>query len=489
MSAEPVQVVVAIIACAAAGAGLCLRSTAARYVAIGVGLLAALGLVGGQVWDQPRFEDLRSQPAVLVLAAVLAATALAATAATFVRNPGFLAIAAFAVIALRIPVQVGSETNFLLVPLYGVIAGGWLRGAWLVVKGRGEELDQRGSPRTGQEPIVRLLGYALALALVVYAIGMAWTDDPDNAITNVAFFLCPFAALLVLLRDLNWHRGLVGHVLIASVAAALAFSALAVIQHFSRDLIFNKDLQDANQLHLYFRANSVFRDPNVLGRTLGFAIVALGAWIAWRRGPRAALGGALAACAILVALALTYSQTSFAALAPALGLLMWFRFGIRGLAGASALLAVGLLALVLIDVPSDTTVDRDRDDLAELSSGRTSLISGGIDLFESQPLIGQGSGGFAISFRREIEPIERPVSHNEPVTVAAEQGLIGLIPYAAILAFSALLFLRPWPATDPVRAGIAACFAALVIHSLGYAGFLIDPATWALLALGISFRE
>lgn len=489
MTAEPLQVIAAIIACGAAGAGLCLRDERQRYVAIGAALLAALGLVAGQVWDQPRFEDLRDQPAVLSLAAILAATALGATAATFVRNPAFFAIAAFAVIALRLPVQVGSETNFLLVPLYGVIAGGWLRGIWLVARERGEELRHKGSPRPEEPATVRWLGYALAASLVVYAIGMAWTEDVDNAITNVAFFLTPFAALLALLRDLNWHRKLVGQVLLATVLVALAFSALAFVQHATRELTFNKDLQDANQLHLYFRVNSVFRDPNVLGRTLVFAIVALGAWIAWRRPPLQAVAGALAAAVILVALSLTYSQTSFAALAPALGLILWFRFGARGFAAAAALLAVGLAALVLIDVPTDTSVDSDRADLAEVSSGRTPLIEGGIDLFQDAPLIGQGSGGFAISFRRKVEPIERPVSHNEPVTVAAEQGLIGLLPYAAVLVLSALVLLRPWPAGDPVRAGVAACFVALVVHSLGYAGFAIDPAAWALLGMGMAMRE
>ena len=489
MSAEPLQVIVALIACGAAGAGLCLRATGPRYVAIGAGLLAALALVAGQVWDQPRFEDLRSQPAVLVLAAILAVTALGATAATFVRNPAFFAIAAFAVIALRLPVQVGSETNFLLVPLYGVIAGGWLRGIWLVSRKRGEELQQRSSPQRDGPATVRWLCYALAASLVVYALGMAWTEDVDNAITIVAFFLTPFAALLAMLRDLSWHRKLVGQVLLATVLVALAFSALAFVQYATRELTFNKDLQDANQLHLYFRVNSVFRDPNVLGRTLVFAVVALGAWIAWRRPALQAMAGALAAAVILIALSLTYSQTSFAALAPALGLIVWLRFGRYGLAGVVALLAVGLAAIALIEVPTDTAVDRDRDDLAEISSGRTSLISGGIDLFRYEPVIGQGSGGFAISFRRKVEEIERPISHNEPVTVAAEQGLLGLVPYGAVLLLSGLVMFRPWPAGDPARAGVAACFVALVIHSLGYAGFAIDPATWALLGLGMVLRE
>ena len=37
---------------------------------------------------------------------------------------------------------------------------------------------------------------------------------------------------------------------------------------------------------------------------------------------------------------------------------------------------------------------------------------------------------------------------------------------------------------SPVRAAIAAGFAALVLHTWLYAAFLEDPVTWTLLALG-----
>jgi hypothetical protein len=40
-----------------------------------------------------------------------------------------------------------------------------------------------------------------------------------------------------------------------------------------------------------------------------------------------------------------------------------------------------------------------------------------------------------------------------------------------------------------VRAAIAAAFAALVLHTFGYAAFLEDPLTWALLAMGIAFAH
>ena len=46
----------------------------------------------------------------------------------------------------------------------------------------------------------------------------------------------------------------------------------------------------------------------------------------------------------------------------------------------------------------------------------------------------------------------------------------------------------PEPNASPVlaaaRAAIVAAFTALIVHTLFYAGFLEDPATWVLLAIG-----
>jgi O-antigen ligase len=376
------------------------------------------------------------------------------------------------------------------VPLYGVIAGAWLRGAWLIATRREAELQTASSPREGEPWSARWLCVALALALVVYAIGVGRSEDPTNAIITVAFFLTPFAALLVLLRDFRWHRKLVAQVLAAFVVACTVFAGLALWQYATRDLLLNKQLEEANELHLYFRVNSVFRDPNVLGRYLALAIVALGAWIAWRRPQREALAGASVAALLLAALAVTFSQTSFAALIAGLAFLTWVRFGFRGAALAGALVLATIGAMAVVGVPSDEGIERERDDLGEVSSGRTGLVSGGIDLFEMKPVTGWGSGAFGVSFRREIDrSIQKPVSHTEPVTVAAEQGVVGLVPYAAVLILSALVMVRPWPSGDAARAGVAACYAALLIHTLGYAGFLIDPITWALLALAMTLRE
>jgi O-antigen ligase len=88
-------------------------------------------------------------------------------------------------------------------------------------------------------------------------------------------------------------------------------------------------------------------------------------------------------------------------------------------------------------------------------------------------------------------------SHTIPVTIAAEQGLIGLIAYGAVLflAFRLMFQRLRWthrrgpPTLPPLgRTIVAAAFTAIVFHTMTYAAFLEDPIAWALLGLAIAFR-
>jgi O-antigen ligase len=113
-------------------------------------------------------------------------------------------------------------------------------------------------------------------------------------------------------------------------------------------------------------------------------------------------------------------------------------------------------------------------------------MRGGIELARERPLGGWGSGSFEDEYRRHERASRREAtaaSHTIPTTVAAEQGVIGVAAYVALLVLALRRLLRGARGAG-VRAAVAAGFAALVLHTWLYAAFLEDPFTWTLLAVG-----
>ncbi len=187
-------------------------------------------------------------------------------------------------------------------------------------------------------------------------------------------------------------------------------------------------------------------------------------------------------------LVLTLSQSSFAGLLAGLFVLAALRFPVRRVAAAGlAVVVVGLV--VLIAFPSALRLDLgDAESLDDATSGRYELIRGGVDLARERPLTGWGSGAFARAYLDEgfgERSDAVAASHTIPLTVSAEQGIVGLAVYAALLV-AALLRLLSGARGDPYRAVIAAGFAAVIVHTWLYAAFLEDPVTWTLLAVGTS---
>jgi O-antigen ligase len=143
-----------------------------------------------------------------------------------------------------------------------------------------------------------------------------------------------------------------------------------------------------------------------------------------------------------------------------------------------------------LHIKGDSTKALDR-----ATSGRLDLLRGGEHLFTDHPLWGVGSGGFAAGYRKREHVHSSTavvVSHTIPVTVAAEQGLLGLAAYVWLLVAALAVLLRGLPAAlrrgPPgvplvARAAVAAAFCALVLHTLVYAAYLEDPLSWTLLAV------
>jgi O-antigen ligase len=491
MTASAPQFIGMLIACGAAAIALLAPDARLRYAAAVVALVAAPALVLGDVWDTSRVVSLRHPPEKLAALCVAAVIAAAVVAAIFRRFDWAFPITAFAVLPLRVPVTVGGQTSHLLVPLYLVIAGAVLcfgYGALRGLRARDDGAPPANAATLRAPPLVIWLYRVLAATLILYAIQTLYSDDVSNAIENASFFLVPFALLFAMFGEVRWSDRLLAWILVTVTAVALVFAGVAFWEYAARDLLLSKgDLLASNQLHLYFRVNSLFYDPNILGRDLALVLVALGAYLAWAPSRRLAIAAAAAAGILLGALALSYSITGFVALVAGLLVVMALRWGLRWAIGAGLAIVIATAIFFAVSGVGRTDLSS-TDKINEASAGRVSLITGGYDLTRDRPVYGWGSGSFGEAFKAHVDRhAQTTVSHSEPLTVGAEQGAIGLVVYAALVVLS-LLVLLPGARESLAATAVAACFVALVVHSLGYADFSVDPAMWALLGVGVALR-
>src|SRR5262249_45974709 len=188
----------------------------------------------------------------------------------------------------------------------------------------------------------------------------------------------------------------------------------------------------------------------------------------------------------------SFSQSSIAALLLGLAVLAAWRWDVRATVYLSlALLAVAAVIALAAPASLHFGLKGSGGSTSNATSGRTKLISGGLELFAERPLEGFGSGSFETEFKRHRKTSAQnatSASHTIPVTVAAEQGIVGLSVYVALLivAFGVLF---AGAGRSPPRIAIAACFGALVLHTWTYADFLEDPFTWALMGIGVALAR
>jgi O-antigen ligase len=465
-------------------------------------MLAALSLVVvlvlGEVWNSAQFNHVRAHTGLAVGAGIAAAALTAALARLFVRHPQVFPLLAVGTLPFRIPIDLGGGRPVnLLVPLYVVIGAAVLGYAWERLRADPFAPAPRLAPRDRRGGDVEL---ALLFAVVLYAIQAAWSTDFEQALKNVAFFYVPFILLFRLLAATAWTRRLVVSCLAVASALALAFVAIGFVEYATRHLLWNPRVIASNQFESYFRVNSLFFDPNIYGRFLAVVMSCLAAAQLWARGWRALLAATALLGVLLSGLVLTFSQSSLAALLVSLVVLGALRWDARKvLVGTGAVVLAS--AAVAIAFPGVTQVDLGSGrSLKGATSGRTDLVKGGIRMFLDRPIAGYGSGAFAKEFRRREHTTDlkaASASHTTPVTVAAEQGAVGLIAYLIVLATGFLTVLQGLgklrgpdpPAAELIaRGAIAAAFTGLVVHSMAYAAFLEDPLTWTLLGAAIGLR-
>jgi len=473
-------------------------------------------------------------PGAGTLAAELLAALVVIALLTLLMRKREDAFPLLAVLALpfRVPISADGRTVNLLIPLYLVVAAGALARLLPRLLGQQAQPDSQPlpapapptAPQGEQTPVpdrpreesvasparlsfwtsARGLQWLLFGAVGLYALQAIYSADRVKAVENIAFFYVPFGLLFVLLKEVRWTRELLLRCLGVLVALAVIFAGVGFIEYFRKSLFLNPKVVAANQYDNYFRVNSLFFDPSIYGRFLALVMIAVTTIVvsddsssardaaAAARTRREVLLCAAVLVWLLGGLVTSFSQSSIAALLLGLAVLAAWRWGLRGtLYVSGSLLALAALLVLLAPAGLHFGLKGSGGSTSNATSGRTTLVSGGLDLFADRPLDGYGSGSFETEYKRRSDTTSEnatSASHTIPVTVAAEQGVIGLAVYLALLIVAFLVLFRG-AGRSPPRIALAACFAALVLHTWTYADFLEDPFTWALLAIGVALSR
>lgn len=489
-----------IAAALCAMAAICAPGPKARALAVLGALGLAALLLAGHVWGSPQVEELRSRPLLLAAALGVGVAALAAGAWLIDRRPEVLPLAVAFALPFRVPIEAGGDTANLLVPLYLVIGAGAL--AYAIPR-------LRPGPARREELAPRALEWLLGGAVVLYAVQASYSSDFDRALEQLVFFYVPFAVLFALLQRVRWSLEVLTGCVLVLVGLALVFVGIGFYEYANRELLLNPKVINANEFASYFRVNSLFFDPNIYGRFLAVVMLLVAAALLWAQSVRDAVVGVVVLVVLWAGLVLTFSQSSFAALLAGLAVLGGLRWGWKRAGIAVGVVVAAGVAVVLLASGSLRLELGDSDSVSDATSGRADLIEGGLQLAADRPVHGWGAGAFRREYRAQEKASDSratAASHTIPVTVAAEQGIVGLAVYLALLvaALARLLGaglnagLRAGPAEDDegpglavlvARAGVAAAFIAVVVHTMLYAAFLEDPVAWALLGAGVALAR
>jgi putative inorganic carbon (HCO3(-)) transporter len=406
----------------------------------------------------------------LVAAAAVAGLVLAAVGAyLLLRWPWLLALGALACVPARIQVTVGSTQASLLVPIYGVVAAAALAFAWQLLKGddRGRELGPLTLP--------------LAAFVLWSGLSLAWSQDlRQGAIELLAFYL-PFGLLAIALARLPWRSEWLGATWVVLAAMAVIFAIVGIYQYETRDVFWNPKVLVGNAYAPFYRVNSVFWDPSIYGRFLVVAILASLVLVV-HTSTRVVIAATAAIVVTWIGLVFSFSQSSFAALVVGVGIVAWSAWGRKTLA------LLGVIALVVL-VAALVMPSARHHSLNSASGGRFKLVKNGLAIAAHHPVQGVGIGGFKKAYADRTglkgkEP-KAAASHDTPVTVAAETGIVGEALFAWLLIAAFLLAFRGFTASFAGRVSLilGVVLAAIGVHSLFYNAFFEDPVAWGVFGL------
>jgi O-antigen ligase len=435
----------------------------------GFALLGVATLLLG--WSLVGDDDLRllfTEPTGIALVAVGAVTA-AVLAVPLARYPAVVPIALLVVAPFRIPIELGEERAFLLLPLYLVLASAVLALGYRMMRG------------TVPGAIPLLLALPMAAFVAFSAASFLWTHDEREGGIALAFFLFPFVAGFGVVARAPFAPWLPRVFVFTVVGLGLLFAGVGLWQAHTRTVFFARDLEVANAYTSFFRVTSLFKDPSLYGRYLVVPLTVL-LVVLWLRRCR------LGECAVLAAvgaflfagLYFSYSQSSFVAL-----FVVTFAIALLGAGRRLRIVLVSAAAAATLAAAGIAAEAVDGRSAREVTSGRSRLVEITLDAFELNPVVGVGIGGQPRASAEAIgrDSARRNASHTTPLTVLAELGVVGFALYLAVLGAACWALLLATRHRRLLGIGLAGVLLVLFVHSLLYAGFFEDPLTWGVLAV------
>ena len=376
------------------------RSALAAGSGIGLAIIASLALQLPEVAVQ----------ALAGLAAVVA-----------ILSPG----AGLAILAATLPMR--EPPGFVPIGFPAVLIGATAFGVLLTLLARGARLRLSAL-------MVMAVGY-VAMSAVSAVPGINGTDG-ERTVQAVAR-LIQVGPGLVLIALSWWYFSRYDarpHLVIAVVAAALA-GALGILQAAGPNassnplpgLIFTPP--DAVEIA---RATGPFFNPNYYGFFLALGLVLVLSLAANRGWSRLT---AIAAVPIGAGLLLTFSRGALVAAGAGLVAVVWTRNRTAGI--AMLILAIVLMLTIIPIVLNERTgaeyvptASNFGDEVSD--QGRLGAMLGAFPVWLRDPVFGVGFGQYAYESAWFVGSSSQTSSHNEYLSILAEQGIIGFIIFGAL---------------------------------------------------------
>ncbi|WNS81209.1 O-antigen ligase family protein [Domibacillus sp. DTU_2020_1001157_1_SI_ALB_TIR_016] len=264
--------------------------------------------------------------------------------------------------------------------------------------------------------------YALLIFILWSGLSIIWSVDPELTLTRIKTYAQLFI-MIWLIWELVRTEAQMNIVLQAYVLGAWVAVASTVFNFLTADQV------------MYGRYSANGFDPNDLG-----VMLALGIPIAWylfmkQKNWFFRLSNAAYLAMAMWTISLTASRTAFV-----VGLigLLYVGFTFSHLTKRMKILLVLFLAVGVTygiqSVPAESLkrIETIGEDVGQGDlNGRGAFWAAGFTMVEEQPLIGIGAGAYP----REMEILidKHDLSHNTPLAVLAETGIIGLLLFLSII--------------------------------------------------------